>query len=122
MAKPPVKINEDDLCHALEVYGGNLRNVARKLKCSYSTVVKWVNTNPKAKEARLDSIVDIVEMAEHNLYDMVEDGDRTATLFVLKTLARNKYGEQANQESVQEEPITYELDEGLDNSEDTTNG
>lgn len=122
MAKPPVKINEDDLCHALEVYGGNLRNVARKLKCSYSTVVKWVNTNPKAKEARLDSIVDIVEMAENNLYDMVEDGDRTATLFVLKTLARNKYGEQANQESVQEEPITYELDEGLDNSEDTTNG
>lgn len=122
MAKPPVKINEDDLCHALEVYGGNLRNVARKLKCSYSTVVKWVNTNPKAKEARLDSIVDIVEMAENNLYDMVEDGDRTATLFVLKTLARNKYGEQANQESLQEEPITYELDEGLDNSEDTTNG
>lgn len=122
MAKPPVKINEDDLCHALEVYGGNLRNVARKLKCSYSTVVKWVNTNPKAKEARLDSIVDIVEMAESNLYDMVEDGDRTATLFVLKTLARNKYGEKVEDSSQAEEPITYELDLGETDTQEDTNG
>lgn len=113
MAKPPIKINERELANALIDFGGNLRQCAQRLGCSYGTVVKWVNDNPLCKETRRDVACDLVTMAESNLWDFVEQGDRTATLYVLNNLAKHKYNTSLTEieSAVPESKIEFILDE-----------
>jgi len=113
MKKPPVSHTPTYVAQVITECFGHTRTAANKLKMSQGTVRNYINKYPECKEAWEDAVSDIVGQAEQNLYEFVVDGDRTATLFVLKTLARNKYSEQqTNMDNGTEEPIEFELDEG----------
>lgn len=111
--KPPVSHPPAFVAQVLSECFGNTKAAAHKLKMTVPTVRNYIKKYPECKEAWEDAVSDIVGQAEQNLYEFVLEGDRTATLFVLKTLARQKYSEQQpNMENGTEEAIEFELDEG----------
>lgn len=92
MRKLPVTVTDIDILHALEKFSGNYRMAANKLKISYGTIIKRASQNPDIKQCRLDMIGDIIEMAESNVYNEVEQGNFQASKFVLERLSREKWG------------------------------
>lgn len=55
-----------------------------------STYYLWYNNDPEFK-AECDTINDVVlDFAEEKLYKLVEDGDTTATIFLLKTRGKKR--------------------------------
>lgn len=92
MAKLPVHVSDQEIINTLEKFSGNYRMAANKLKISYGTIIKRAQQNPEIKQCRLDMIGDIVEMAESNVYQEVEQGNFIASKFVLERLAKDKWG------------------------------
>jgi len=92
MAKLPVHVSDQEIINTLEKFSGNYRMAANKLKISYGTIIKRASQNPEIKQCRLDMIGDIVEMAEVNVYQEVEQGNFAASKFVLERLAKEKWG------------------------------
>lgn len=92
MAKIPVHVSDQEIINTLEKFSGNYRMAANKLKISYGTIIKRAQQNPEIKQCRLDMIGDIVEMAEANVYQEVEQGNFAASKFVLERLAKDKWG------------------------------
>lgn len=92
MAKLPVHVSDQEIINALEKFSGNYRMAANKLKISYGTIIKRAQQNPEIKQCRLDMIGDIIEMAEANVYQEVDQGNFAASKFVLERLAKEKWG------------------------------
>ena len=92
MAKLPVHVSDQEIINTLEKFSGNYRMAANKLKISYGTIIKRAQQNPEIKQCRLDMIGDIIEMAEANVYQEVEQGNFAASKFVLERLAKEKWG------------------------------
>lgn len=108
--KPPVSHPPTFVAQIITECLGHTGNAAIKLKMTPASVRSYIHKYPVCKDAYEDALTDIVGHAEQNLYEFVLDGDRTATLFVLKTLARAKYSEQQQPQYDSPEPINFEID------------
>ena len=114
--KPPVSQTPTFVAQVLTECYGHTGAAAAKLKMTPATVRNYIKRYPECKDAWEDAVKDIVVQAEENLYEFVLNGDRTATLFVLKTLARQKYSEQQPvAECGVEESIDFVVDAGTNN-------
>lgn len=120
--KPPVSHPPSFVAQILAECHGHTGLAASKLKMSRETVRAYIRKYPECKEARDAGVGDIVTEAEYNLAEFIAEGDRQATFFVLKTLAKNKYGTNNATEPSLKTPETLEFywDE-LPDLENTTN-
>jgi transposase len=78
---------------------GNVSAACRKAKVSRFTWYQWINDTPELREAHQAAFVtgreNRADRAEDKLAELVEKGDTTATIFTLKTLRRDIYGDRS---------------------------
>ncbi len=101
MKRPPNK----KIIEVLTNCAGLMKPAADKLNVSRCTLYEWCKKDPEleaAKNAARDAVVD---MAESKLFKKVKDGDLIATLFLLKTLGKDR-GYVERQEKVLSGTVT----------------
>lgn len=111
--KPPVSHTPEYVAQVIVESYGNTVSAAHKLKMTAATVRNYIHKFPVCKDAWEEAVSDIVGQAEANLYEFVMERDKSATFFVLKTLARQKYSEE-QQQTRQQESLEFVL-KGADN-------
>lgn len=90
--KPPVKVSDVEITNAISDNHGNLRVAAGKLKIAYGTIVARMKHCPEAKQAKVDAIADMIEIAEDVVYNELLSGNFSAAKFTLERLSRDKWG------------------------------
>ncbi len=69
---------------------GVVTQVAKRLKCTPRTIDNYVARYPEVEEALDDERRGFVDLAELQLFKMVQDGEWEAVKFVLKTVGRHR--------------------------------
>lgn len=92
MAKPIVKVTDQQIIVALEDCHGSYRLAANKLKIAYGTIINRAKNNPEIKQAVIDAAGDMITMAEDSVYNELLQGNFNAAKFVLERLAKEKWG------------------------------
>lgn len=108
LKKPPVSHKPSYVAQVLYECRGIVPMAAAKLMMDPQTVRKYINKYPQCKEARMEGIKTFQDIAENNLYDLLQAKDRTATLFVLKTIGADTWGEREAKSEDIEEPLELE--------------
>lgn len=81
---------------ALRAEGGLLTAAARRLEdtyglpCSAAYLRRSLDRSPKLKEARVDIVGEILDMAEGNLLNALNEKKEWATKFTLETLGKDR--------------------------------
>lgn len=88
MAKKRFKPKQ--VAEALREANGLVTYAARRLGATRKTVYNYINEYPEVKEAHEDARDFILDRAESVLLGKVGQGDLTATIFLLKTLGKNR--------------------------------
>ncbi len=93
----PVKYKEADIAKALEENSGFLTATANDLKITLRTLYTYFDRYPKLKQLREDLEVSILDLAESQLLENIQNGNLTAIIFFLKTRGRKRgYVENPN--------------------------
>lgn len=87
-AKPPV--SDDAIYLSLQRNNGNVAAVCRDLDRSYMTIKGRIDDHPQLKELRDNLRQSIIDKAEQNVFDAVEEGDLVQSNFLLRTLGANR--------------------------------
>jgi len=118
--KAGVALDKEKVKEQIIKYKGNLTKVAQAFKCSRTSIQRVVRVNPEIKE--------VVEEARERVIDDVEDafinkalkGDTTASIFFLKTRARERGYDQdfrADMESVTRAALDFALNKSRNPAE-----
>ena len=75
---------------AIRDASGILAGAARRLKCSRSTVSRYVRLHPCCRQARDEAREALLDLAEDKLAKHVRDGELGAIKFFLKTQGRDR--------------------------------
>lgn len=122
LPKPPVSHPPSFVAQIILECHGHTRLAAHKLKMTPATVRNYIKKYPECKDAWEEAVSDIVGQAEANLYEFVMDGDKPATFFVLKTLAKAKYNSVIQPEVNEDEgPLELNFVLAEDGNENTDN-
>lgn len=92
MAKPIVKVSDEQIIRALEDCHGSYRLAANKLRIAYGTIITRAKHNPDIKQAVFDAAGEMITMAEDSVYNELLQGNFNAAKFVLERLAKDKWG------------------------------
>lgn len=82
---------------ALEKCMGIVTTAAKMAGINRSTHYEWLKTDPEYKD-KVEALEDLIlDFAETNLHQQIEEGNTTATIFLLKTRGRKRgYIERQN--------------------------
>ena len=82
--------SDEQIADALRKCCGNLSAVARTLGLKRRKLKERVDRTPDLVALRMDEIESLLDKAEENIYEAVYAGDYKATIFVLRTLGRDR--------------------------------
>lgn len=75
---------------AIDGSGGFITTIAKRVGCDRGTVYNAMSNYPTVKQAILDEKDGLKDMAENELLRQIKDGNTTATIFFLKTQAKDR--------------------------------
>lgn len=103
------KFTEQEMINALTATKGMRTKAAKRLKCSYNTVVRYINEYPAVAEAEKLSRETMLDAIELKAYAQAMQGDTAMLIFMLKTQGRSRgYVEKQEQEHSGELKIKVE--------------
>jgi len=76
--------------NAIPGSGGFITTIADRVGCTRQTVYNGMKRYPTVKQAILDEKDQLKDMAENELLRQIKDGNTTATIFYLKTQAKDR--------------------------------
>jgi hypothetical protein len=80
---------------ALRTSRGLISIAAQKLQCDVDTVSNYCKKFPTVEQAKQESRVTLLDLAESRLWEAIDRGEGWAVAFCLKTLGRSRgYGER----------------------------
>jgi hypothetical protein len=80
---------------ALRTSRGLISMAAQKLQCDVDTVSNYCKRFPTVEQAKQESRVSLLDLAESRLWEAIDRGEGWAIAFCLKTLGRSRgYGER----------------------------
>jgi hypothetical protein len=82
--------SDEQIADALRKCRGNLSAGARKLGLKRQKLKERVDRTPDLVAVRMDELETLLDRAEENVYEAVYAGDYKATIFVLRTLGRDR--------------------------------
>lgn len=78
------------MIEALVKSKGNVTNASKSIGIAPKTHYEWVKNDDEYKE-EVDGVLDIaIDYVENKLFERIEDGDTTATIFYLKTIGKRR--------------------------------
>ena len=115
------RYTHDQVADALRSSAGLRSKTAALLKCSPSTVKRYIDRSETLARIEREIVERNLDMAERGLLDAIEDGDLTAIMFYLKTKGRHRgYAERHQIEGRDGAPV--EVKASLDFSGLSPNG
>ncbi|MCA1600521.1 MAG: hypothetical protein LC776_02355 [Acidobacteria bacterium] len=81
---------KDALIVALKELDGNMAAAARRFHCSRTTVWEYVNEDPELRQLVNELSEAFTDQAEQTLFKAIREGNIVATIFYLKTRARDR--------------------------------
>lgn len=94
---------------ALRETQGQVVLAARRLRCRYETLVRYLRRYPDLETLRNELKNGIIESVELKLVQRALEGDPWAVQFLLKTWARERYGDRVQIEQQSEVNLQLEL-------------
>jgi len=96
----------EQVAKALRESRGLVSVAAQKLGCTSRTVRNYKNRYVSVEEAAVEARNTLIDTAEQNLADKVEEKDMTAIIFTLKTLGKSRgYVERSEFAGVPDQPL-----------------
>ena len=89
MARQPL-FTDDQVAEALRSTGGIRSNAASLLKCSPSTIKRYIDRSEPLATIERGIVEQIVDLAESKLVDAINNGNLTAIMFYLKTKGKHR--------------------------------
>jgi hypothetical protein len=78
------------LLQALEDHHGIVTNACKAVNVGRSTFYKWINEDEDFKKA-VDEVQDVaIDFVESKLFQQIDEGNPTSTIFYLKTKAKKR--------------------------------
>jgi len=84
------RVTKSKLIEAVNDSDGFVTNVSRKLGVSRTTVYKYFERYPEAKDLLEEVRETRLDEAEQQLFKAIRDGNMTATIFFLKTIGQKR--------------------------------
>jgi hypothetical protein len=95
------RFTPEQIIDALKAKRGMVYLAARILQCDAKTVYNAMQRHPEIREVRDELRGQMVDVAESALHKLIADGNLSATIFFLKTQARDRgYVERAERAGV----------------------
>ncbi len=95
------KFTPDQIIAALKAKRGMVHLAARALQCDAKTIYNAMKRHPEIQEARDEQRGQMIDAAESALHKLILEGNVSATIFFLKTQARDRgYVEKTEQAGV----------------------
>lgn len=92
MAKTP-KFKVETILEAIKDTGGLKTEVCNKLKCGRRTIYNYIEKHPEIKAAFEEEEEKVLDMAEGNLFAMIQNGDLSAIFYYLNNKGKKRgYG------------------------------
>ena len=102
--------SRDALIDALRSLDGNMAATARRFHCSRTTVWQYVNQDTGLREIVDELSESFKDVAEQTLFNAIREGNIIATIFYLKTKARDRgYSERLELIPLSRRDIEVEL-------------
>ncbi len=109
------------LIEALRELDGNMAAAARRFHCSRTTVWDYVNQDTGLRELVDELSESFKDVAEQTLFNAIREGNIIATIFYLKTRARDRgYSERLELVPLSRRDIEVELGAATLNTTDQT--
>ena len=89
MPRQPL-FTEDQVADALRSTGGIRTNAALLLKCSPSTIKRYIDRSEALARIESEVVEHILDLAESKLVEAINDGNLTAIMFYLKTKGKHR--------------------------------
>ena len=89
MPRQPL-FTEDQVAEALISTGGIRTNAALLLKCSPSTIKRYIDRSEALARIESEVVEHILDLAESKLVEAINDGNLTAIMFYLKTKGKHR--------------------------------
>ena len=83
-------IGEDRVIEALVSTQGNISMGAEKLGVNRRTISRWLVKNPQLRALVSEQRDRLLDKAEENVFEAVMQGDLKMSMFVLRTLGKNR--------------------------------
>lgn len=92
-----MKLKKSEIIKAIRDTYGVKTEMARRLGVVNQTIYNYLKRWPELEEEVVKAREQIVDLAETKLIDLIRQGDKTAIIFTLKTLGKNRgYVENPN--------------------------
>ena len=99
-------IGEDRAIEALVSTQGNVSKAAEKLGVNRRTVSRWIAQHPHLRMLVNEQRDRLLDKAEENVFEAVMQGDLKMSMFVLRTLGKNRgYAERKEVNQLTPRPI-----------------
>jgi hypothetical protein len=83
-------LKKEQFIEALEKSMGIMSQAAKKIGVERTTPYRWMREDEEFKD-RVDEVQNVVlDFAETKLFELVQDGNPTATIFLLKTRGKER--------------------------------
>lgn len=80
----------EDFLKAIDGSGGFITTIAKRVGCARNTVYNAIDRYSTVAQAIADEKDGLKDMAENELLRQIKDGNTTATIFFLKTQAKDR--------------------------------
>jgi len=95
----PDKYTQEQIIEALTAAKGMRTKAAKRLRCSYNTIVRMINAYPAVAEAEQLARETMLDAIELKAYSQAMQGDTAMLIFMLKTQGKSRgYVEKQQQE------------------------
>ena len=100
------RFSDDQVAEALRSAAGVRSAAASLLKCSPSTVKRYVDRSETLARIESEIVEQIIDLAESRLVDAINDGNLTAIMFYLRTKGKHRgYSERHQVEGKDGGPV-----------------
>lgn len=90
----PCKLSMQTVLEGIQDTGGIRTEICRKLNITRQTLYNYMKRYPKIKEALTDEEEKVLDMAEGNLFSLIQNGDTSAIFYYLNNKGRGRgYGQ-----------------------------
>lgn len=80
----------EQVIKAIQQSGGVIASIAKELGCEWHTAKKYIEENPKIQQAYIDETETTLDLAEHGLHKLIQQGDFQAIKFYLSTKGKTR--------------------------------
>ena len=84
------RFTTEQFLKAIPQTGGVIASIAKEVGCERHTASKYINDNAKIQQAYIDETETTLDLAEHGLHKLIQQGDFQAIKFYLSTKGKGR--------------------------------